>query len=143
EITVPITYHSKTKNDHGFGIIVNWMNGHYDVDGSQPYWGWNHIGALGWYHNENIEIYQPETRVSQALLVNHTYIFKMRVVHRSDDNIRYCLKVWEEGTSEPEDWTVDAWRGRYYAYRTGGIALVSYNVDVTFGNISVYPISAP
>jgi hypothetical protein len=61
EVTAPVTLHSVDSRGYGssgygpgIGYLARWQ-GHEDLDGSQPTWGWNPIGSLGHYRYLNPE----------------------------------------------------------------------------------------
>ncbi|MEZ5218816.1 MAG: hypothetical protein R2715_20050 [Ilumatobacteraceae bacterium] len=116
EVTVPITLHGIDPGGFEYpssgpavGIILRWP-GHYDVDGTQPRWGFAPLGALGWYRfSENgsnrlvISDGQGLNSVADPnfdLEFDTTYMFKFAVQTETGVGHRYTLKVWKEG--EPE-----------------------------------------
>ena len=118
--------------------------GHYNVNFSSrhPYWGWDHLGAMGWFRSSKVEIYgHDEARIRKKLYPGNTYMFKMRVEYIAGHGDRYSLKIWEQEKAEPAGWDVIAQKDLSYPNTKGSLALVSHHVDATFGNISITPIN--
>jgi hypothetical protein len=157
EVTVPITIHSfnpagfqQPSNGQGIGVALRWK-GHYDWDGSQPRYGYNPKGAIGWYSWSstlgyrlsilgNQEVLLAEDTSGRTLAFDVRYIFKMRVETRPGQTSMYRLKVWQDGTPEPAAWDLSApnYPGELSA---GSLLLVAHQTDASFGNVIVVPIT--
>ncbi|MEM6656497.1 MAG: cadherin-like domain-containing protein, partial [Pseudomonadota bacterium] len=72
-----------------------------------------------------------------------TYNFTVRVEQTGIYDRLYSLKVWEEGTAEPVDWTLQSLEtfSLDEAPATGGIYLNAHYYDVTFGDLTVTEIT--
>jgi hypothetical protein len=118
----------------------------------QPRRGWWPLGALGWYrwrrkHHGRVNISGndsfliAEDRSGRKLELGVCYIYKMRVETRRGQTSVYSLKVWEEGTSEPNNWTLRG-TGPEGELSHGSALLVAHEVDASFGKVSILPISS-
>lgn len=69
------------------------------------------------------------------------YILKARVSSAPDarETSPYSLKVWQEGTAEPEAWDLRA-RGTLLGLERGSLLLVSHHTAAGFGPVEVRPI---
>jgi len=157
EVTVPITIHSfnpggfqQPSNGQGIGVLLRWK-GHYAWDSSQPRYGYNPKGAIGWYSWSstrgyrlsilgNSDVLIAEDTSGRKLSFDVRYIFKMRVASRPNQTSMYYLKVWQDGTPEPATWDLSApnFPGEL---TTGSLLLVAHQTDASFGNVSVVPVA--
>lgn len=121
--------------------------------GDQPRWGWWPFGALGWYRwaprrgfrlnimgNRGALI--ADDTSGRVLRIGTTYVFKLRVASRPGATSLYWMKVWEEGSAEPEAWNLTG-DGLADELREGSIVLVSHHADATFGNVRVDSLECP
>jgi len=149
EITVPVKVHSFTDGlwGHGIGLLLRW-EGHYIWDDVHPSWGWYPMGAIGWFRDYDCECLRIEDGGNGLkeddnsgfnLVTNTWYVFKMRVVTATSGGATYSLKVWEQGTTEPEDWQVVA-EETVVDFENGSLLLLAHNTDASFGNVTITPI---
>jgi hypothetical protein len=158
EVTVPITIHrfnpagfAPPSGGQAVGIALRWK-GHEDWDSSQPRWGYNPKGAIGWYswsgelgryhlsllgHGEHV---LAEDTSGRELAFGVRYIFKMRVETQPGLTSMYRLKVWQDGTPEPSAWDVSG-PGFPGELAEGSLLLVAHQTDATFGDVTVVPIA--
>ena len=130
----------------GVGFLLRW-NGHTDnsddpQDLEQPIAGFYPLGGIGWYTGNGLQIFTDDGKNSAAksLQEGNTYIFKMRVEDvESTDRTLYSLKVWDEGEAEPTNWDVQ--ESSSSGPDSGGAVLIAHRNDVTFGDVTVTPIS--
>lgn len=170
EVEVPITIHQlETRTGSPaypswVGVIMRWQ-GNRQWDDSQPSWGWWPLGAVPMYGETGtklqimgndltrltrypLDVYNGAEAIDNDLVLqeSETYIFKMQVQSRPDDVSLYRVKVWEQGTTEPAEWNLEAYglprteteRGELKA---GSIGLITYYTDASFGNVSIRPLS--
>jgi hypothetical protein len=153
EITVPITIHqfnpegfASPSNGQGVGVVLRWI-GHANWDDSQPEWGYYPIGAIGWYNWEpstrryHLSIFWGNKELAgdtsgRTLTLGTTYIFKMRVDSRPNETSLYRLKVWQQGTPEPEAWDLQT-NGPAEELKTGSALLLAHQTDASFGDVTV------
>ncbi|MAT42404.1 MAG: hypothetical protein CL609_08690 [Anaerolineaceae bacterium] len=160
EITVPITIHSMDPAGYeppsygpAVGILMRWSGHTHDpVSCDQPDCGYQPYGAIGWYRwpydlgparlqiDMNSVPNSTDTSGKQ-LAFDTTYMFKMSVQTQDDGRSLYKLKVWNEGTSEPTSWDLQAYDGSDEDPTGGSILLLAHHVDATFGNVSIVPLS--
>ena len=88
-------------------------------------------GLSGW------EVVQASQRVSMAADVG--YKLKTRSESLGNGVSRFYAKLWPQSVAEPSEWNINA----DVESRDGSVLLVSYNADVTFGNIEITPVSGP
>ncbi|MCL7414248.1 MAG: Ig-like domain-containing protein, partial [ANME-2 cluster archaeon] len=152
EVTVPITINEQFDSSlpwgPNVGIIMRWQ-GHYDRDGTQPRYGWWPLGALGVYiwdsqlKDYRLKIIGNDMKViandmsEKHLEVGVTYMFKMRA-QTINGNTYYSLKVWEQGSPEPLDWTVSG-IGVGGELKQGSLLLASHYVNASFGDVTIIP----
>ena len=146
QVTVPITIHDKffhERDGNGIGILMRWT-GHTDqpnyVSNWQPKSGWQPLGAIGWYRNDNLQILGQQSLASSTkdLNVGLTYNFKMQV-ETNDIGGVYSLKVWEQGNSEPIQWDAQL-QETSSGTQLGSLALLAHYYDASFGDVTVTPI---
>ncbi len=159
-VTVPVTIHSLDPlcldggcpGKPGVGVIVRWQ-GHYDWDGSQPRTGWWPIGAFGWINwdistmDARFQLWGSDsTRVAtarnQAVSFGETYMVKMLAQTVPGEYHAYRFKVWPSTQPEPLDWMFTH-EEPITSLGQGAISLVAHHADVTFGNMTVEPLSPP
>ncbi|HQF71706.1 MAG TPA: hypothetical protein PLH39_10550, partial [Promineifilum sp.] len=139
-------------NGAGVGIIVRWR-GH---EGSaQPRDYWRHFGALAWHRwapngdtafelrgngggSGNI----VDKRTDRTIELNTPYIFKMSVQtsQLAGSPANYRFKFWRASDPEPAEWYLSA-PGNTGEPDTGSILLVAHQAVVSFGNVTVRPIT--
>ena len=150
-VTVPITLNSAmTFPGANFGIALRWKehvfwpNRH---NGAYPREGWYPLGAIAGYFDDisfggkklvllgnNMNFFANDTTATQ-LLAGSTYNFKASAQTVGTDQV-FSLKVWEQGTGEPENWTVRA-NAPAGALTQGSILFISHHSDVSFGSVNI------
>ncbi len=142
EVTVPFTVHS---NFSGLGFALGWQ-GHTGNQNPPIEWPFQ---ALAWIRSarngnppsleimtsgelDGWEVVQPDTQ-SVQVEKNKKYFLKARSESISDILSRTDVKFWAQGENEPNDWMIST----NVPTRKGSILLVAYNVDMTFGNVTI------
>jgi hypothetical protein len=154
EVLVPITIHDfDTKgflipnSNPAVGLILKWP-GHSNWSGDQqPSWGYYPIGGGGWYElnadgtgqlSLTDFVFSSADPLNRSLLLEVTYLWKVRVETLIGGNSMYSLKVWESTLDEPEEWELVVIDNRDVA--GGSLAIVAHYVDATFGSITINPL---
>jgi regulation of enolase protein 1 (concanavalin A-like superfamily) len=154
EVTVPFVVH-RAAPDGGaaVGIVLRWQ-GHYQWNRVplQPAWGWFPLGAIGVYGpNESKTSYatglyiegngpkQIGTNKPTKLETGVRYVMKMRVTSNPSGPSNYALKVWRDGTPEPNAWDVSG-AGLAGELNTGSLLILAHFVDASFGNVTVVEV---
>lgn len=80
-----------------------------------------------------------------AVRVGERFRLKTRCVSEPDTPAGegvtvYSLKAWREGDPEPAAWDYTVRQVSAKALRTGGLALVAHEADVTFGDLDIEPL---
>ncbi|MFZ3166103.1 MAG: PKD domain-containing protein, partial [Candidatus Methanoperedens sp.] len=112
-----------------------------------PREGWYPLGAIAGYFDDksfggkrltllgnNMNFFTNDTTATQ-LLAGSTYNFKASAQTVGTNQV-FSLKVWEQGTGEPANWTVSG-NAPAGALTQGSVLFVSYNSDVSFGNVTI------
>ncbi|MFZ3166100.1 MAG: PGF-pre-PGF domain-containing protein, partial [Candidatus Methanoperedens sp.] len=112
-----------------------------------PREGWYPLGAIAGYFDDksfggkrltllgnNMNFFTNDTTAMQ-LLAGSTYNFKASAQTVGTNQV-FSLKVWEQGTGEPANWTVSG-NAPAGALTQGSVLLLSYNSDVSFGNVAI------
>jgi hypothetical protein len=123
----------------GIGYIVGWQ-GHEGLEQPRidpPF------QAAGWIRDipgspvlelRDDEVVRAQT--SMAIALETTYVLKLRSQYLSPGQRQVSVKLWEEGSPEP------AWQlSEQFAARDGSLLLVAHMADVTFGPVTVTPLS--
>ena len=149
EFTTSVTAHDLTTVDprvngvgvFGFGML---WNGHTNdpIHGSNPHQGWNPLELLVFYGNssEEFRFFGKNGGYPVSLEEGKTYEVTLRVEQANVLDKTYMLKIWEAGTAEPVEWTVE----RTIAYdepMTGSLMLLNHYYDVTYHDLSVTEIT--
>lgn len=150
---VPVTIHGldtdpgafqAPSNSPGIGLLTHWQ-GHYDMFGSQPNWGWDNIGALTWYswtdaNNGRFQLIATGGRLMKQqaapIQFNQPYWMKVEVETRPGQTSLFRFKMWLQSEAEPTDWSIES-AGRNGEPGAGSLLLVAHHVDATFGNVVV------
>lgn len=172
EVTVPMTIHGvdtaqgfkHPSNGPGVGMILRWQ-GHYDQDSEQPNTGWHQVGALGWFRwggtadnptagLQMIGWSYPTSDypgggniigiVNEDVTPNENdgeYMMKMSVQTLPSGDY-YRLKVWPLNQNEPSEWNMEGLVDDPDAFDSGSVVLVSHHIDVSFGDVTVKPLTA-
>lgn len=165
EITVPFTINrvvSKTgpvSFANGIGLLMRFQ-GHIvnppRFPASQPKWGYQPFGAIGWLRWEDGSANNPTKQFHRGdnnkienfgtvrIVIGKTYWMKMCAETLPDDSLgrgvtKYSWKFWTDKEMEPSQWDWQVIQTSHDALRSGGVALLSHHVDVTFGDIAVIP----
>ncbi|HUW32706.1 MAG TPA: hypothetical protein VM223_13940, partial [Planctomycetota bacterium] len=126
------------------GLMTRW-NGHTDtpIKGWQPKAGWIPLGTIGWWQNDSLILHRYGGEVGAAaareLQLHVVYMWRLRTEAVSDGQVRYSLRVWQEGTPEPSTWDLRLVEPSL-APRGGSPAFITYRADATFGNVQVLPL---
>jgi hypothetical protein len=157
EVTVPVTIHGFDSGAYNpisigpmVGIGLRWK-GHYAWDGSQPHYGAWPIGALclyGWIVHSDKADFRLEVQGLNTIATDNRgrqlalgvrYIFKARAETRPQADF-YRFKVWQDGTPEPSGWELSGY-GSPQENSEGSVLLVAHHSDVTFGDVTIVPIT--
>ncbi|MEL6645000.1 MAG: cadherin-like domain-containing protein [Pseudomonadota bacterium] len=161
QVELSVTTHDITNIDPrgrdggGFALGMLWT-GHTDdpVADFQPKSGWE-PGAAFFYTNNSgagsgrltlhpsIDFFSDLASQSMTLQVGNTYNMIARVEQTGLFDRHYKLKLWEDGTAEPIDWTMEGTQTFTMAQgpATGGIYLNAHYHDVTFNDVTVTEIT--
>jgi hypothetical protein len=153
EVTVPVTVVSvDTAGGYPFpsngpvvGLGLRWQ-GHTAVDSIQPEWGFWPVGAYSWHRwrPDGTQRYEfraqnlPDHNLAGQMLLNTTYVFKMRVESQPNGHGRYSFKSWQQGTPEPATWMFEF--TAVSDLPTGAVVLIAHHVDAVFGDVTVNSI---
>jgi len=145
----------------GVGLIMRFtghvVGGPEHFPSGQPKWGYRPFGAIGWIRwtrgspatSPQAQYYpgskdRPLDLGAVPLQIGVTHAVRMACETLPDDNgkgvTRYSFKIWPETKPEPEAWTWQRMQTSADALRTGGVALLAHQIDVTFGNIQIQPL---
>ena len=154
QVTAEMTFNREDCFDFGSGIITGWTGHTYGdpfaLNPDQPRTGHPFFGAGeystagGLPSNQAIDIYANSPSFPETTLVRDTsgfklipgvkYIFKFAVQRNANNTSSHLsLKVWQSGTTEPANWTLQADGDA----STGSFLLVPFRADVSFGKIDV------
>ncbi|HEV7525610.1 MAG TPA: hypothetical protein VGP92_11630, partial [Acidimicrobiia bacterium] len=154
DATVQLTVNSLDPHENGVGLIAGWRGttaDNYGVpSGEQPRVG-HPFPALGWYslevgRKQRLNIYRNfAPTYEQRLIEDPTFVLspgvpynlKMEVLPTGPTTAQYSIKIWEVGTTEPAAWRLTAVSAR----QDGSLVLGAHRSDVTFGGVTVTPIS--
>lgn len=173
EVEVPITIHQLETREGSqqsaayVGVVMRWQ-GNYRWGTRRPGIGWWPLGGLPLYGRTEervmiignrarklvrypLDTYNGEPAIDDELVLQADvpYIFKLQVQSRLDDVSIYRVKVWEQGSPEPEGWLLEGY-GRPFEdddnpgeLQAGSVGLITYYTDASFGNVSIRPLPAP
>ena len=148
QVTVPVTFNSGFA---GVGFGIGWQ-GH--VGNRSPKIEWP-LQSLAWIRgpieNASLEIITygglptntwenvvtPDPQQQVSISRNVTYILKSSSESLTNGMSRFNVKLWPQSEAEPADWNISA----EIPTREGSVLLVAYQADVTFGNVSIEPLS--
>ena len=162
EVTVPVTVTSLNtgewgppSNGAGVGLIVRWP-GHFETgSGAQPRDGWRRFGALAWHRwaPDGSTVFEMrgngggatnviDKRTDRTIELNTPYVFKVSVQtsRLAGMPATYRFKYWRASEAEPPEWLLSA-SGNSGEPNQGSILLVAHQAMVSFGNVSVKPIT--
>jgi len=156
EVTVPVTV--KRIDTAGFGgvntapaagVLLRWP-GHTNWTGDQqPSWGYYPLGGGAWVAFASdgtgelrLEDFTPggvsERDPESAILLDTTYIWKVRVTSQADGSSLYQVKTWVDGAPEPADWQIAD--SEADDVPGGSVVLIAHFADVRFGNVVIAPL---
>ncbi|MEL6828598.1 MAG: cadherin-like domain-containing protein, partial [Pseudomonadota bacterium] len=154
QLDMTITMHDLENADpsgrDGGGLAIGMLwDGHTDepVSGLQPKSGWEPGAAFFYENNFRSHSYHDfgERLGTQNFDLQEglTYNFTVRVDQVGIYDRQYSLKVWEDGTSEPMDWTLQTVETFSLSEvpATGSIFLNAHYYDVSFGDLTVTEIT--
>ena len=154
EVTVPFIPHG---NYSGIGFGVGWQG--HDVNSTllnqSPRVGWP-VQALAWVRGPNSnpsleivtyadvasnfwEVTVGTPQVLSPLTLGDLYMLKSYSEPLGGGMSKFHVKFWKNSDTEPTTWNIV----EDVTTRDGSVLLVSYKGDVTFGNVSVTPVSVP
>jgi uncharacterized repeat protein (TIGR02543 family) len=152
EVEMPVTVHGigpyANSYLHGaplVGLALRWR-GHTEATANrQPRYGWWPTGALGWFKysdTHQIELFgnnnTPSARKKPASLpfgVAHVVKAQVETV---PTGTTYRMKIWEQGTAEPEKWDVSITDDD--SPSSGSVVIIAHDVDASFGAVIVRPL---
>jgi uncharacterized repeat protein (TIGR02543 family) len=153
EVTVPFTmngiddtWHTKESVAPALGVGIHWL-GHTPLTaGGQPNEYWFPTGAFAWYQIRSTTRFafngnetSPVMYKNATLSYGTQYVWKLRA-QTINGQMQYFFKQWQASDPEPTSWTLQ-FTGTS-GPTAGGIILVAHHVDVTFGDISIWSLSA-
>ncbi|MBZ2196744.1 fibronectin type III domain-containing protein [Occultella gossypii] len=155
EVTVPMTLHGFGPGAGQYlsgaamiGVGLRWQ-GHTQLQGEQPGYGWYPAGAYSWYRfydegprwelfgNNNSPVNRgPRNAVDFS--PGDTFVMRVRVESLPTGGAVYSMRMWEQGTVEPTTWFATITDDDTVA--NGSVVLIAHHVDATFGNVTVTPL---
>jgi len=168
EATVPVTVHrvdpktGPNSGGNGLGLLFRFTGhvtgGPRNFPPGQPKWGYQPFGAIAWLRWADgadrppaIQFYPgdrdgPTNHGTFAVREGATYLMRARCESLPDDAsgagaTRYAFRIWEAGTTEPDDWAWQETQVSRTANRNGGLALLAHHVSVSFGTVDVRQLS--
>jgi uncharacterized repeat protein (TIGR02543 family) len=141
EVVLPITVHANNLGGSaGMGMAIGWQ-GH--TGNEQPRQGFNYqmiSWIVGFPGNPKLQTLrndgQVQSEVSKTLETDVRYRMKVRSLSLGNGMSQVSTKLWEDGTSEPGWDLVDN-----FVTRNGSVLLISHFSEVTFGDVSVTPVT--
>ncbi|UCG51676.1 MAG: DUF1349 domain-containing protein [Candidatus Latescibacterota bacterium] len=149
EVTLPMTIHDGNVGGiTGLGLAIGWQ-GHVGA----PLQGGQYVQprlenryqAIGWVRDfpddpvlqlRDDEVTHGELGISVQADV--CYILKMRSEYQGPGVAHVSLKIWEDGTAEPDVWQLSD----DFASRDGSILLIAHHAAATFGDVTITPLGA-
>jgi hypothetical protein len=158
EVTAPVTIHSFSRRSgpqssavHHAGFCLRWT-GHSteeNAPGDQPKWGLHPRGGVVWVTSRDgslpmVRQFYPgdseqwQTFAPFPIQFGRPFWMKGRCETLVGDGAtRYSFKVWNTAEQEPRDWDFRVTQRSDLALRSGGLALLAHETDVTFGDLVV------
>jgi hypothetical protein len=158
EIWTTVTFHGlrtprSEQGDAGANVIhaalaVRWPG--HDMDERQPHVKWYPLGATAefrvntswkgcsWRILGGGGIIAEEAK-KRGIKLEQPYSMKHGVESIRDGGARYRVKLWENGTPEPEDWDAELLKKPAHVLQ-GGALLIAHYSEVTFGDVVVSPV---
>ncbi len=168
EALVPFTVNSISPNANaspsggpGVGVIMHWNGHNDDIDPTaQPLVGFRPkagpdptpLGSIMWWRkpknkSEQLQIadhygFSAAADTNFSLQVGKQYKLRARALVGAA-GVTYSMKMWRSNQAEPQNWSLTYSAGKDDREpQSGSLVLVSHEVDVSYGNISVTPINA-
>lgn len=137
EVTAEMTIHSTTSGS-GIGFAIGWQ-GHTGTASPRTQWP---LEAIGWIRNFNslrILTYTSGIVASQSysMSYNTKYLLKAKSEDIGGGQSKFSVKIWADGDTEPASYMISA----DIADRNGSVLLITHMADVTWGTISIEPLS--
>ncbi|MBP7140417.1 MAG: hypothetical protein KBA71_00805 [Opitutaceae bacterium] len=148
----------------GVGLIARFtghvVGGPKHFPSGQPKWGYQPFGTIAWIRwskqtppsSPQAQYFpgsegRPTDLKAVAFMVGTRYDLRVTCKTLPDDAegrgvTHYRFKIWPAENSEPEAWTWERTQTSATALRSGGVALLAHKVDVTFGDVTVLPLSS-
>jgi hypothetical protein len=161
QLTTQITMHDLLNTDPrgrdggGFAIGMLWTGHTNDpVSGFQPLSGWE-PGATFFYTDPNgdgvgqmdlhpsMDFFSALNSMAMDLDEGLTYNFTVQVEQVGLYDRQFSLRVWQDGTAEPEAWTLQGVQTFDVtdAPQTGAVYFNAHYFDVSFGDVVVQEIT--
>lgn len=137
EVTAEMTVHSTTSGS-GVGFAIGWQ-GHTGAVSPRTQWP---LEAIGWIRNFNslrILTYDSGIVASQSysMSYNTKYLLKAKSEDIGGGQSKFSVKIWADGDAEPASYMISA----DISDRSGSVLLITHMADVTWGTISIEPLS--
>lgn len=148
----------------GVGLIARFtghvVGGPKHFPSGQPKWGYQPFGTIAWIRwSKQTSPSSPQAQYFPGsegrptdlkpvpFMVATRYDLRVTCKTLPDDAegrgvTHYGFKIWPADSSEPETWTWERTQTSATALRSGGVALLAHNIDVTFGDVTVLPVSS-
>ncbi len=168
EVRVSVVVHrvdqvtGPNSGSNGLGFIMRFaghvVGGHRNFPFSQPKYGYQPFGAIGWLRWVGGPDADPQAQYYRGdndkrrdygavpIALETPYVMKMRCETLPDTPdgqgvTRYSWKMWPSGEAEPSRWAWQQTQISKNALRQGGVALVAHHVEATFGDVNVESLS--
>ncbi|MGB3587590.1 MAG: hypothetical protein WBA23_13670 [Tunicatimonas sp.] len=158
EVSTSVIFHNftlprpgpPTFNVSHAAIATRWPG--HDFDGKQPHAKWFPLGATAefrltdnldscrWRVFDGEHLYVEDANKIRSIELEEKYHMKHRVLTIHDSLTRYQVKLWQDGTKEPDNWDLVAEEFTPDNISSGSALLLAHNTDVTFGSFSVIAI---
>ncbi|MCF8263334.1 MAG: T9SS type A sorting domain-containing protein [Melioribacteraceae bacterium] len=137
EVTSEFIVHS-VGSGSGVGFAIGWQ-GH--EGNASPRLNWP-LEGIGWVRNFGslrILTYDNGIQAQQSVSMNleTKYILKAKSEDIGGGLSRFSVKIWEDGEAEPTNYMITS----DITDRDGSVLLITHMADVTWGNISINPIT--
>jgi len=157
EVSAPVTIHGLSKRNGAqswtvrhAGFCLRWA-GHSTENnhpGEQPKWGLHPRGGIVWLTIQKgkfppvRQFYSGDSERFQTfdpfpIRFARPFWMKGRCETLEPAVSRYSFKVWDVDAAEPAGWDFQVVQDSPTALRSGGVALIAHELDVTFGDIQV------
>jgi len=141
EATVPVTIHGgNLGGTSAIGFVIGWQ-GH--TGAGQPRTS-TPFQTAGWLRNvpdnPRLELRDDEIVRAQTLVpvdIDSLYYLKVHSEVIGGGQVTVKVKLWADGSPEPGSWDLS----QDFSERDGSVLLVSHYADVTFGNVTITPLS--